>query len=113
MYGRISDPVMRTSRPRLALILTSPRQLPISQWHWGFHTVRGGIDPEDHRFHPRFDGGNGRISDSRTGTYPPPGARALQTQAKITINRWGWDLHTAQRDIDSGGTVFVSGLMEL
>ena len=22
----------------------------------GFHTVRGDIDPEDHRFHPRFVG---------------------------------------------------------
>ena len=24
------------------------------QWSWGFHTVRGGTDPEDHRFRPRF-----------------------------------------------------------
>ena len=23
---------------------------------WGFHAVRGGIDPEDHHFHPRFVG---------------------------------------------------------
>ena len=25
----------------------------IGQWHWGFYTVRGGFDPEDHRFRPQ------------------------------------------------------------
>ena len=33
---------------------TNPSQSAISQWGWGFHTVRGGIDPEDHRSRPRF-----------------------------------------------------------
>ena len=23
-----------------------------NEWGWGFHTVRGGIDPGDHRFRP-------------------------------------------------------------
>ena len=23
------------------------------EWGWGFYTVRGGIDPWDHRFRPR------------------------------------------------------------
>ena len=27
-----------------------------SQWGWGFHTVRGGIDPGDHHFRPRVVG---------------------------------------------------------
>ena len=28
-------------------------QSATSQWGWDFHTVRGGIDPRDLRFHPR------------------------------------------------------------
>ena len=35
---------------------TSPSQSAISQLGWGFHNVRGGIDPGDHRFRPRFVG---------------------------------------------------------
>ena len=31
---------------------TNPSQSATSQWGWGFHTVRGGIDPEYHRFDP-------------------------------------------------------------
>ena len=34
----------------------NPSQQAISQWGWGFHTMRDGIDPGDHRFRPRFDG---------------------------------------------------------
>ena len=34
--------------PRVALALRSPV--------WGFHTVRGGIDAEDHGFRPQFAG---------------------------------------------------------
>ena len=32
--------------PRVALPLRTPG--------WGFHIVRGGIDPGDHRFRPRM-----------------------------------------------------------
>ena len=32
----------------------SPSQPAISQWGWGFHNVRGGIDLGDLRFRPRF-----------------------------------------------------------
>ena len=35
---------------------TYPSQLAMSQCDWGFHTVPGGIDPGDRRFHPRFLG---------------------------------------------------------
>ena len=31
---------------------TNPRQSAVSQWSWGFRTLPGGIDPEDHRFVP-------------------------------------------------------------
>ena len=54
MYGRISDPGMETYPPRGALALcTIPNQSAIGQWGWGFHTVRGGFDPGDHRFSPQ------------------------------------------------------------
>ena len=31
-------------------------QSAITQWGWGFHTLRGGIDQGDLRFRPRFAG---------------------------------------------------------
>ena len=33
---------------------TNPSQSAISQWGWGFHTVRDAIDSGDHRFRPRL-----------------------------------------------------------
>ena len=54
MYGRISNAGMATYPPRGALDLcTIPSQSGIGQWDWGFHTVRGGFDPGDHRFCPQ------------------------------------------------------------
>ena len=64
MYGGISDPRMKSYPPLVrrdldvvrmgnclsALALMSPSQSVISQWGWGFHTVRDGIDPEDDPF---------------------------------------------------------------
>ena len=51
MYGGISDPGMGSYRPQVALdLFSSPGQLAIGRWGWDFHTVRGGVDPEDHRF---------------------------------------------------------------
>ena len=34
----------------------SPSQSAITQWGWGFHTLRGGIDPGDLRLRPRLVG---------------------------------------------------------
>ena len=54
IYGGIPDPGMRSYRPRVALALCSNlSQSAIGQRGWGFHTVRGGFDPGDHRFRPR------------------------------------------------------------
>ena len=56
-------------------------QSALSQWGWGFHTVRDRIDMGDHRFRPRFVM-HGRIFDPGMGPYPPrvalayPGAMA-------------------------------------
>ena len=38
------DPRMGPYPPRVALALRAPS--------WGYHTLRGGIDPGDHRFRP-------------------------------------------------------------
>ena len=57
MYGGIFDPGMEPCRPRVALdLLSSPSQLAIGRRGWGFHTMRGGFDPGDHRFRPRVVG---------------------------------------------------------
>ena len=84
MYGRISDPEMTTYPPQVALALRTPGwDLASSQWGWGFHTVRGGIDPGDHHFRPRFVELyiyiHGKIHDAGTDPYPPRAALALQT----------------------------------
>ena len=56
-YERISDPGMGFYCPQVALTLrSSPIQSAIGRWGCGFHTVRGGVDPEGHRFRPRFVG---------------------------------------------------------
>ena len=57
-------------------------QSAISQWSWGFHTIRGGIDPRDHCIRPlcvRFF--YGRISDPGMGPYLPRVALVSRTPA--------------------------------
>ena len=55
MYERIRDAGMGLYPPRAALDIRTPGWgLASSQCDWGFHTVRGGIDPGNHRFGPRF-----------------------------------------------------------
>ena len=48
MYGIISDSGMGSYPPQVALGLRTSG--------WGFQTVRGGIDPGDHRLRPWFVG---------------------------------------------------------
>ena len=74
MYEDISDPGIGSYRPWVALALfSSPSQSAISRWGWGFHTVRGGVDPADHRFRPRVVGFVEVYRDSEPGmgTFPP------------------------------------------
>ena len=56
MCGRIYDPGMRPYPPRVRRTSTNPSQSAIGQCGWDIHTVRGGIDPGDHHFRPRFVG---------------------------------------------------------
>ena len=55
MYGGTYDQGMRSYPSRVALALRTPGLGSAnSEWSLSFHTVRGGIDPEDCRFSPRF-----------------------------------------------------------
>ena len=58
----------------------SLNQSAIAQWCWGFHTLRGGIDPGNLRFRPRVVGFlyiYGRVSDLEMGIYSPRVRRDL------------------------------------
>ena len=50
--GRISDPGMGPYPLRARRNSTKLSQSAIGRWRWGFHTVRGGVDPGDHFFRP-------------------------------------------------------------
>ena len=48
---------MKTYPPRGAPALCKiPSQSATDKWGWGFHTVRNGFDPGDHRFRPQVVG---------------------------------------------------------
>ena len=73
MYGRISNAGMGTYPPRGALALcTIPSQSAIGKRERGFHTVRSGFVPGDHRFRPQVVGVVGPIS--------PPQAKKKRTK---------------------------------
>ena len=86
---------------------TNPSQSVISQRVWGLHTVRGGIDPGDHRFRPRFVGGADvwKDYDQGMGPYPPGVALALRTP--------GWGPTPCGAVSTRGTAVFVPSLSEL
>ena len=46
---------------------TIPSQSATGNWDWSFHTVRGGVDPGDHRFRPQVFG----FVDVQTGVHGP------------------------------------------
>ena len=88
IYGRISDRGVVSYPPRVALALQTP--------YWGFHTVRGGIDPGDHRVRLQLLELNmyGRIYGPGMGLYPARVALALRTP--------GWGFHHVRGGIDPG-----------
>ena len=73
---------------------------------WVFHSVRGGIDPRDHRYRPRFDGVVDVWKDSRSGdgTLSFPGGAGSTNPVRVSTPCGGVSaLET---------TVFVPGLLE-
>ena len=97
IYEMISDPEVGPCPPRVALALRIPG--------WGFHTVRGGIDPGDHRFRPRFAGAADVRKDPRMQSYPPRMPLTLRNQVGVS---------TPCGAISTRGTnVFVPSWLEL
>ena len=120
MYERIYDPGMGYYRPRGALVLcTIPSQSAIGQWGWGFHTVRGGIDPGDRLFRPRFVGvvdvwndvetGDGALFSpgaagpgrSPEGKLPPRTPRTLFGRGRARGGTWPMALGLGKRWIET------------
>ena len=50
MFGRLSHPGMGPCPPRPGVASNWLLRTP----DWGFHTVRGGVDPGNHHFRPQF-----------------------------------------------------------
>ena len=92
MCGTISDPGMEPFPLRVLLSLRNPG--------WGFHTVRGGLDPGDQFFSPGLLDLNmyRRIYNPGMGPYLPRVSLALRTP--------GWGFHTVRGGIDPRGDRF-------
>ena len=91
-------------RPRVALWLHGPQPISNQQWSWGFHTMRSGINPRDHRFRPRCVG----VADVRKdfcsgdGILSFPGGAGSKNSSQSAISQWGWGFHTVPGGIDPG-----------
>ena len=104
----------------------------ITQWPWGFHTLRGGIDTGDLRFRPRALGVVEIWKDiwsvdrnlSSPGAAGPrrwhegqlsPGAGSM-SPSQYAITQLGWGFHTLRGGIDPGDLRFrprVVGVVEI
>ena len=96
---------------------TTLSQSATSQWPGlDFHTMRGGIDPEDHRFRPRVVGvvdiWKNFFSGDRTLSSPSPPALHTNT-SQSAIRWWGWFSTPCEAMSNRGNSVFVPGLSEL
>ena len=84
----------------------SPRQSATSQWDWGFHTLRGGIDPGDLRFRTRVVGAVDVWKDFSSGDGNPssPGCAGsmYDPQPINDRGRWGWGFHNVRGGFDPG-----------
>ena len=101
----------------------SPGQSAINQWDWGFHTLRGGIDPADVRLRLQdfwvvdmwatFSPGNRDLSSTcaagpRRWTEGQHSPRAgSMNPGKIAITKWDLGLHTLRDSIDPGNMGFL------
>ena len=116
MYGKIYDLKMVPYPPRAALApRTAANQQSASRW--GFHTVRGDIDPGNTVFVPGLLEFymHGRISDPGMGPYPPRAALALRTSGwGLAMSQSGVGVSTPCGVVSTWGIAsFVPGLLEL
>ena len=110
----------------------SPSHLATSQCGWGFHTLRGDIDPGDRHFRLRVAGvvdmwrelSSGDETLSSLGAAEP--RRRLEEQPSprpgsislisLATSQWGWGFHSRRGGIDSGDLCFrqrVVGVEEI
>ena len=96
----------------------SPGQSAITQWDWGFHTLRGGIDPRDVRFRPKdflvacicanVQPGDRNLSSPsaagpRSWTEGQHSQRASSmSPGQSAITQWDWCFHTLRGGVDPG-----------
>ena len=88
---------------------TRPSQSAIGPWDWGFHTVRGGVDPGELDFRPRGVGvvdiskdvctGDGSQSSSGAAGLPRV---MLARPSQSAIGKWHWGFHTVRGGVDPG-----------
>ena len=107
-------------------------QVATSQWGWGFHTLRGGINPGDLRFHLRSLGVAEISKDFKLGdhTISFPGAAGprrhpewqlapragFMSSSKSAITQLGCSFHSVRGGIDPGDLCFrprVVGIVEV
>ena len=109
----------------------SSSQSAISQWGWGFHTVRSAIDPWELISVPgllelyiyiyawrSFCSGDGTLSSKGAagprrwpeGQFSPRPDSMSSSQP--AISQWGWGLHTVLGDMDSWELSFIPGLLK-
>ena len=74
---------------------------------WGFHTVQGGIDSENHHFLSPV------CCSCRGMEKNDPGMRPYPPREALAPRILGWGLHTVRGGIDPGTDIFVPGLLEL
>ena len=77
--------------------------------------MRGGIDPGDDRFYPRFVvvAYVWKYLESGDGTLSSAGGAGSTNPSQSAISQWGWGFHTVRGSIDRGTTVFLHGVLEL
>ena len=107
----------------------SPGQSAISQWGWGFHSRRGGIDPGDLCFHQRVVGVEEILRDFSSGEQKLP----IRVRRDLNVGQRGTPRRTLAPQASSnqqpasgagvsthcgaaltrGISVFASGMLEL
>ena len=126
--------VKRGRRPSLPGLcsLYAPQPRAIGPWDWGFHTVRGGVDPGELDFRT----GVGVVEMwndvcTRNGAQSSPGGRtkrrgpilpvlcllcSLYATSQLATSPWDWGFHTVRGGVDPGEFEFrtrVVGVVEI
>ena len=80
----------------------APTNQPLGQRRWGFHTVRGGVDPGEHRVRSLGVGivGIRRHLSSGHGILSSPGGAGSARPSQSAIGPWVRGFHTVRGGVD-------------